>query len=144
MKNAFLRFGRTCVSTVVAMGLSSGPGIATALLPAALLVQSIMPTAAYAGSVNPITITLPHAVTVGSTTLPEGTYVIDSVDMGSGLEYFVVRGEHGAIATLQATKRDVEAGDKTEIVFDREGAAWRFDKLLIKGDSVSYVFQNTK
>ncbi len=144
MKNAILRFGRTCVSTVVAAGLSSGPGIATALLPAALMVQSLMPVAAYAGSVNPVTITIPHAVVVGSVTLPQGTYVLDSVDMGSGVEYFVVRGEHGAIATLQAFKRDVDAAEKTEIVFDLNGADWHFDKLLIKGDAVSYVFQNSK
>ena len=70
--------------------------------------------------------------------------MIDSIDIGSGLEYFVVRGEHGAMATLQAFKRDAETADKTEIVFDKDGAQWHFDKLLIKGGAVSYVFQNSK
>jgi hypothetical protein len=141
MKNAFLRVGRTCVSTVVAAGMTSGPGIATALLPFALMVQALLPTAAVAGSVNPVTVTLPHAVTVRSVTLPEGTYVMDSIDMGSGLEYFVIRGEHGVIATLQAAKHETEGAAKTELVFDRDGDTWHFDKLVIKGDPTSYVFQ---
>jgi len=120
MKNAFLRLGYTCVFTMVATGL------------------------AFAGSVNPVTVTLPHAVTIGSTVLPEGTYVLESIDMTSGMEYFVVRGEHGAVATLQAVKRDTETSAKTEITLDNDGGRWHFDKLQISGDSTTYVFQNVK
>ena len=63
--------GRTCARLSIAGGLLAG----------ALL----------AGSVNPVTVTLPHAVTVGSATLPSGKYTISSVDTGDGGEpYFVV------------------------------------------------------
>jgi hypothetical protein len=121
MKNAFSRIGRTCASFVIGGGLMAG----------ALL----------AGNVNEIGVTLPHAVAVGSTTLPSGHYTISSFEMGSE-EYFVVRSDRGtAVATLQAQPIDGESDSKeTKVVFSKDGDTWHFDKLELAGEGASYQF----
>jgi hypothetical protein len=72
MKNAFSRIGRRCARLAGAGGLLTG----------ALL----------AGPLGPVTVLLPRAVTVGSTTLPSGQYTISGMNMsGGGEEYFLMR-----------------------------------------------------
>lgn len=124
MKNAFVRFGQTCVSVMVGSGLIAG----------ALL----------AGQINRVTVTLPHAVTVGSTTLPSGEYTLDSLDMTDGDEYFIVRGDHTPSVTLQAQKIDATDQSKTQVVFSQDGDAWHFEKLFVKGVGNGYQFVNIK
>ncbi|MES1258615.1 MAG: hypothetical protein ABUS51_09295 [Acidobacteriota bacterium] len=126
MKNAFVRFGQTCVSVVIGSGLIAG----------ALL----------AGEVNRVIVTLPHAVTVGSVTLPVGEYTLTSMDMSDGDQYFIVRGDHTPTVTLQTQKIDapVDGSKKTEVVFTQDGAAWHFEKLFVQGDTTGYQFTNAK
>jgi hypothetical protein len=94
MKNAFVRLGGTCVSGLTAVVIVSG----------------LMAGGLFAGQPNRVNVTLPHAVTVGSTTLPSGTYSISSLEMSDG-EYFVIRGEGTPAVTLPATKIDSEQPD---------------------------------
>ena len=126
MKNAFARFGQTCVSIVIGSGLIAG----------ALL----------AGQVNRVTVTLPHAVAVGSTTLPSGEYTLSSLDMSDGDEYFIVRGDHAPTVTLQAQKIDAasDESNKTQVVFSQDGPEWHFEKLFLKGVSTGYQFVSIK
>jgi hypothetical protein len=97
--------------------------------------------AMFAGSINEVTVTLPHSVTVGSTTLPSGSYTISAIEMAAGDEYFVVRGEKTAPVVLQSMKAEsAAAAPKTTITFTQDGDTWRFDKLAIAGESTSYEF----
>jgi hypothetical protein len=99
-----------------------------------------MAAALLAGNVNEIGVTLPHAVTVGSTTLPSGHYTLSSFEMGSE-EYFVVRSDRGsAVATLQAQTIDGDGAAQTKVVFSKDGEVWHFDKLELAGDGASYQF----
>jgi hypothetical protein len=123
MKNAFSRIGRTCAQVAMAGGLMAG----------------VM----FAGEVNPVTVTLPHAVTVGSTTLPSGEYTISSVDMADG-ELFVVRSANSPTVSLLAEKIGSPDQNKTEIVFAKDGDNWHFDKLFLQGDETGYQFINVK
>jgi hypothetical protein len=127
MKNAFMRFGRTCVSGLTAVVMGSG------LLAGGLL----------ASQPNRVNVTLPHAVTVGSVTLPSGTYSISSLEM-SDCEYFVIRGEGTPAVTVPAMKIDSEQNDKTQVIFTQDGGVWHFDKLFIRGDDTGYQFVNIK
>jgi hypothetical protein len=127
MKNAFVRFGRTCVSGLTAVVIGGG------LMAGGLL----------AGSPNRVEVTLPHAVTVGSTTLPSGHYTISSLNMSDG-EYFIVRGDGTPIVTLQAMRISPDESDKTQVVFSEDGGSWHFDKLFIAGDGTGYRFVNGK
>ncbi len=123
MKNAFSRIGRTCAQVAMAGGLMAG----------------VM----FAGEVNPVTVTLPHAVTVGSTTLPSGEYTISSVDMADG-ELFVVRSANNPTVSLLAEKIGSPDQNKTEVVFTKDGDTWHFDKLFLQGDETGYQFINVK
>lgn len=121
MKNAFSRIGQTCVFGV------------------------LMASAMFAASVDRVTVTLPHAVTVGATTLPSGTYNLSAIDMGDGSEYFVMRSEHGLAVTLSAMKIDPsEAAGKTQITIQKDGDLWHLDKLFVHGDNNAYQFFDQK
>jgi hypothetical protein len=121
MKNAFARIGQTCAFGLVVAG------------------------AMLAGSISPVTVNLPHDVTVGSTTLPSGQYTITSIDMRDGNEYFVVRPEHGAAVTLPAYKIDArDVANKTEVTLQKDGSAWRLDKIFVQGDANAYQFEDQK
>jgi hypothetical protein len=122
MKNAFSRMGRTCASL-----LAGGVLMAGAML---------------ANQINEVTVTLPHAVTVGSTTLPAGQYVIGNIEMG-GEEFFVVRGDHTPVVTLKS-EREPNETDKTEVVLSKDGDQWHFDKLTIAGEGETFRFVNSK
>jgi hypothetical protein len=125
MKNAFLRIGRTCAQAAIASGLLAG----------ALL----------AGPMSPVTVTLPRAVTVGSTTLPSGQYTISSMDMGDGGdEFFTVRSPNTQAVTLQALRIDAKDQGRTQIVLMRDGDTWRLDKMFIEGEDLGYQFLNLK
>jgi hypothetical protein len=124
MKNAFSRIGRTCAQVAMAGGLMAG----------------VM----FAGDVNPVTFTLPHAVTVGSTTLPGGQYTISSVEMGDGDDVFVVRSANSPTVSLMAQKIGAQDQDKTQVVFAKDGDTWHFDKLFIQGDDTGYQFVSVK
>jgi hypothetical protein len=114
MKNAFSRMGLKCASMVFGGVLMAG----------ALL----------AGSVNQISVTLPHDVAVGSTVLPSGHYTISGYEMG-GEEYFLVRGDHGSAVTLPAQAVQTGESTKTEVIFSNDGNVWHFEKLLISGQT---------
>jgi hypothetical protein len=120
--NAFLRMGRTCASIIIGGGLMAG--------------------AMLAGMGNQVSVALPHAVTVGSTTLPAGNYKLTELTMG-GKDYFVVRGEKGEVTTLPAVLTSDDAS-RTEVVFSKDGDTWRFDRLAIAEGGAVYSFANTK
>ena len=96
--------------------------------------------AMFAAQLNDLKVTLPHTVTVGSTTLPSGTYTIRPVEMSNGDEFFVVRGEKMSPVVLQAQKIDGATAAKTQITFSEEGDTWHFDTLAIAGDATAYEF----
>ncbi len=120
--NAFLRMGRTCASMIIGGGLMAG----------ALL----------ASGNNEISVALPHAVTVGSTTLPAGNYKLTEFTLG-GMDYFIARGEDGSVATLQAEQTSGDAS-RTEVVFSKDGDTWHFSRLRVAEDGAVYTFVNTK
>jgi hypothetical protein len=107
-----------------------------------IAISGILAAAAmFAANINELKVTLPHAVTVGSTTLPSGTYTISPVEMSNGDEFFVVRGEKMSPVTLPAQRIDGAAAAKTQLTFSESGDTWRFGKLSIEGDTTSYEFQ---
>ncbi len=122
MKNAFTRFGKSFVSLLVVGG--------------------VMTAGLFAGTTAVATVTLPHAVTVGNTTLPSGHYTISSVDMASGDDVFIIRADKGnAVAALQAQKVTLPTqAEKTQITVSKDGATWSLDKMVIEGADVSYQF----
>jgi hypothetical protein len=98
--------------------------------------------AMFAASMNDLTVTLPHAVTVGSATLPSGTYTISPVETRDGGEFFVVRGNGTSPIVLQAMKTDcAEPAAKTQVTLTESGDTWRLDKLSIQGESTAFEFQ---
>jgi hypothetical protein len=117
MKNAFSRIVSTC---------------------ALLLAGSAM----FAATINPVTVALPYAVTVGSTTLPSGEYELTSFAMG-GEQFFVVRGDHTPIVTLRGERVEDESG-KTRMTLSKDGDQWHFDKLTVAGEGEAFVFTNAK
>jgi len=119
MKNAFSRISRTCASLVMGGGLVAG--------------------ALFAANYNEIDITLPHPVAVGSTILPSGHYVLVSQQMGDE-DYFLVRGDHGNSAILQAQPTEGVDAAKTQILFTKDGDVWHFDRLELAGESAGYQF----
>ncbi len=122
MKNAFARFGKTLGSLVVVGGL--------------------MTCGLFAGTTALVTVNLPHAVTVGSTTLPSGHYTISAVDMASGDDVLILRADKGnTTVTLQAQKSTLASNsDKTQVFVTRDGDTWNLDKMVIEGTDVSYQF----
>lgn len=102
-----------------------------------------MTGALLAGTVNQVTVTLPHAVAVGSVTLPSGQYTLTNFEMG-GDEFFVVRGENGAAATLQAQLLEGTGAGKTQVIFSKEGDVWHFDKLELPGEGLGFQFTSGK
>jgi hypothetical protein len=95
----------------------------------------------FAAQIGDLKVTLPHSVTVGSTTLPSGTYTISAVEMAAGDEYFVVRGEKTTPVVLPAMKAENDTtAEKTAITFAHDGDTWRFEKISIAGESTSYEF----
>ena len=98
-----------------------------------------MAGAIFAASPNTISVNLPHAVTVGSTTLPSGQYTMTAVPMSDGNDYFVVRNDKTAV-TLQAQRIEAADGNQTRVVFSKDGDAWHFDKLFVNGDQSAYEF----
>jgi hypothetical protein len=106
-----------------------------------IAISGILAAAAmFAAQINDLRVTLPHPVTVGSTTLPVGSYTITPVEMSNGDEFFVVRGEKTSPVTLPAQRIDGAASAKTQLTFSEDGNTWRFDRLSIAGDSTAYEF----
>src|SRR5580704_9525291 len=89
-----------------------------------------------------LTITLPHAVTVGSTTLPSGTYTLSPMEMGDGAEYFVVRGSKTGPVVLQTQKTEGETATKTAVTLTEEGDTWKFGSLFIESAETGYEIVN--
>ncbi len=96
----------------------------------------------FAGQINEITVTLPHAVSVGSTTLPAGHYVFSSFEMG-GEEMFIVRGDHTPTVTLHSERVDGDP-NKTQLTLSKDGDQWHFERLSVEGDNSAYQFLNGK
>jgi len=98
--------------------------------------------AAFAASASTVvSITLPEAVTLGSTTLPAGQYQVTE-DAGN---MFVFRSNNGEVAATLATKSVEAAPDqKTEVVLTHEGGALHVDKIFIAGENAGYQFPESK
>ncbi|MDE3198019.1 MAG: hypothetical protein KGN84_16850 [Acidobacteriota bacterium] len=124
MKNAFSRMGWTCASMIVGGALLAG--------------------SMFAATVTPVSVDLPHDVTVGSVVLPTGHYTMSSIEMGGG-QIFIVRSDDGKTATLPA--QAVASGDsnaRTQVVLSKDGDTWRFDRLTVAGEGQTYQFNGGK
>lgn len=120
MKNVFSRIGYTCAFSFA---------IAGSML---------------AASFHPVTVTLAHPVTIGSTTLPSGDVTISAIDINDGNGYVVMRSQTGQTVTLPAQKSDSAAPGKTELTLQKDGDAWRLEKLSVNGDGTGYQFLDEK
>jgi hypothetical protein len=95
--------------------------------------------AMFAASFEEITVTLPHAVTVGSTTLQTGTYTLSPMEMSDGGEYFIVRGANTSPVVIPVQKSEsLAAAKKTELTLSDTTTGWHLDKLTIQGETTSY------
>jgi hypothetical protein len=122
MNIAFLRAGSKCVSLIAGGVLMAG--------------------LTFAAPLNPISVTLPHAVTVGATVLPAGHYTMSSIEMG-GESLFVVRGDNNETVTLRGARVE-DNSDKTEVTLTTDGDSWHFDKLTVAGESEAFQFSGSK
>lgn len=120
MKNVFSRIGYTC---------AFGFAIAGSML---------------AGAIHPVTVTLAHPVTIGSTTLPSGDVTISAIEINDGNGYVVMRSQTGQTVTLPAQKSDTLTPGKTELTLQKDGNAWRLEKVSINGDNGGYQFFDEK
>jgi hypothetical protein len=102
----------------------------------------LMAGAMFAGPINEVKVTLPHPVTVGAVTLPEGQYTISNFEMG-GEEMFLVRGDHTPVITLLSSRTDSDT-EKTELTLSKDGDQWHFDKLTVEGQPQAFQFLNAK
>jgi hypothetical protein len=94
---------------------------------------------------SPVSVTLPQAVMVGSTTLPSGNYTISTLDeMGDGNDVFVIRSANGTAVTLQAQRIDSDGANKSELVLSKDGDTWHLGKLFIQGADSGFEFLNAK
>ncbi len=114
--------GRTCASLVVG-GVFVAAG-------------------AFGAAVNPVNVTLPHAVSVGSVTLPAGQYVISNFEMG-GEDFFVVRGEKTPAVTLRGVRVESDA-DNTAVTFSKDGDTWHFNRLTVAGEGEAFQLMGGK
>jgi hypothetical protein len=94
----------------------------------------------FAAQINDLKVTLPHDVTVGSVTLPSGTYTISPMEVGDGTEYFVVRGSKTGPVVLPVQRTEGDVAAKTAVTLTENGSQWHFDKLSIQGESSGYEF----
>jgi len=95
--------------------------------------------AVLAAPVSDITITLPYAVTAGSTVLPGGTYTFSPMETKDGSEYFVVRGGNIEPMILPTQKsEDKTEATKSEVTLTKDGDTWHLGKLSIKGEKTAY------
>jgi len=95
--------------------------------------------AIWASPVSDITITLPHAVTVGSAVLPGGRYTLSPMEAKDGAEYFVLRGQNIEPLILPTQKsEDKAAATKSQVTLTKDGDTWHLGKLSIEGDTTSY------
>ena len=122
--NTLKNIGSKLAAAVVATGLIAG-------------------TAFGAGSV--ITVNLPDAVNVGSTTLASGQYTITEYSVSSGRSLFVFRSDKGDTATVMGSRTaDAPEAQKTAIVLSNEGGSLHLDKLFVEGDQTGIQFADTK
>ncbi|HXJ40712.1 MAG TPA: hypothetical protein VNH18_15635 [Bryobacteraceae bacterium] len=120
MKNAFSRFGQTCVSLLI------GGGLAACALAAA--------------NTSVVTVNLPYTVTVGSSTLPSGQYTISSMNTSAGEDLFLIRAENGTAITIQAQKIQPQTrAEKTEVTLSKDGETWSMDKLFVNGEGFQFL-----
>src|SRR4051794_26227888 len=119
MKNAFARFGRTCVSMMI------GGALAACALAAA--------------TTSVVTVNLPYAVTVGSSTLPSGHYTISSMN-SNGEDLFLIRSENGTAVTVQAQKIVPQGrAEKTEVTLSKDGDTWSLNTLFVDGEAFQFL-----
>ena len=119
--NTFKSIGTKVMTAIVATGLVAG--------------------AAFAASGDTITVNLPQAVTVGSTTLASGEYKISETSLNDGDSLFVFRSDKGETVTAVAMRSVSPAVDqKTEVVLANEGGSMHLDKLFVAGEAVGYQF----
>jgi hypothetical protein len=94
----------------------------------------------FAALVNEVTVTLPHAVTVGSTTLPVGTYTMSPMETSDGTGFFVVRGAGMSPVLIPVQKVEGETATKTAVTVSETGDTWRMEKLSVEGATTAYEF----
>ena len=94
----------------------------------------------FAAPINDLTVTLPHVVTVGSTTLPAGTYTMTPMESSDGTGFFVVRGANVSPVVLPVQKVEGESAARTAVTLTESGDTWRMDKLSIQGETTAYEF----
>ena len=119
--NAFKTLGTKFAAAIIATGLVAG--------------------AAFAGTGSTVTVTLPQAVTVGSSTLASGEYKVTEFTMADGGSIFVFRSEKGESTSAVAMKNaDPVVDQKTEVVLSNATGTLHLDKLFIAGQSAGYQF----
>jgi len=113
-------------------------------LAAAVVATGLIAGSAFgAGSV--ITVNLPDAVNVGSTTLASGQYTITEYSVASGRSLFVFRSDKGDTATVMGSRiADAPEAQKTAVVLSNEGGSLHLDKLFIEGDQTGIQFADSK
>jgi hypothetical protein len=94
----------------------------------------------FAAAVGDVTVTLTHAVTVGATTLPEGTYTMTPIETSVGTDFFVVRGAGVNPVVVPVQKVDGDAASKTAVTVSETGDSWKLEKLSIEGQTTAYEF----
>jgi hypothetical protein len=97
-----------------------------------------------AAAQNLITVKLPNAAMVGSTTLPAGEYTVrELAGNGNGAVLQFTDGK-GDLATVYAQEvvTDSHTADKTEVVLKSDGERFQVDKIFL-GDR-DYGFQLAK
>jgi hypothetical protein len=95
----------------------------------------------FAAPLSDVTVTVPHAVTVGSTTLPSGTYTMSPMETSDGTDYFVLRGEETAPLVLPVQKVERSAAPRTSVSFSEDGDTWKFEQLSLQGETTAYSFE---
>jgi type IV secretory pathway TrbL component len=109
----------------------------------AMIAAGLVAGAAFAADGTTVTVTLPQAVVLGSTTLASGQYTITESSMANGSDVFVFRSGKGDVATAMAMRSANPAVDqKTEVVLTNDHGTLHVDKLFIAGNSAGYQFAN--
>ena len=119
--NAFKTLGTKFAAAIIATGLVAG--------------------AAFAGTGAVVTVTLPQAVTLGSSTLASGEYKVTEFTMADGSSMFVFRSDKGEATSAMAMKNaDPAVDQKTEVVLSNSGGTLHLDKMFIEGQATGYQF----
>ena len=111
----------------------------------AVVATGLVAGAAFASAGSTVTVNLPEAVTVGSTSLASGQYTITEYSISSGRSLFVFRSDKGDTASVVGSKTaDASDDQKTSVVLSKEGGTLHVDKMFIAGDASGYQFAESR